>query len=216
MLKGLVDLAFVLLAVENKSKTEPHPLWQIGMKILQKIMKNHHETVATVFQMLIDKIMAESCTSQYSGKIFKYFNILVFVIYNVLFSIKTNSYYYLFADVLAYMCHKLAVLVLDHQDAIITLFDHISSVSGENGIFIVSAVFPLIQISIPLRDNLILILRKTLYRKGTANRQMAVSGILEMLKNLKMHCLNGLVMSSSQYANSSSTGTSSASILTQV
>lgn len=113
------------------------------------------------------------------------------------------------------MCRKLAVLVLDHQDAIIALFDHISSIPGENGIFIVSAIFPLIQISGTLRDNLILILRKTLYRKGTANRQMAVSGILEMLKNLKMHSLNGLVMSSSQSVNSS-TSASSASILTQV
>jgi hypothetical protein len=114
------------------------------------------------------------------------------------------------------MCRKLAILVLDHQDAIVTLFDQISSIPGESGIFIVSAIFPLIQISVTLRDNLILILRKTLYRKGTANRQMAVSGILEMLKNLKMHSLNGLVMSSSQCANSSSTSTSSTSILTQV
>jgi hypothetical protein len=80
VLKGLVDLAFVLMAVENKSKTGLHPLWQIGIKTLQKIMRNHHETVATVFQTLIDKIMAGgSCISQYTGKIFKYFNILVFV-----------------------------------------------------------------------------------------------------------------------------------------
>jgi len=116
------------------------------------------------------------------------------------------------------MCRKLAILVLDHQDAIVALFDQISSIPGESGILIVSAIFPLIQISVTLRDNLILILRKTLYRKGTANRQMAVSGILEMLKNLKIHSLDGLVMSSSQCANSSSTGgtTSSASILTQV
>lgn len=73
VLKGLVDLAFVLMTVENKTKTGPHPLWQIGTKILQKIMRKHHETVATIFQMLIDKITAGgSCISQYTGKICKY------------------------------------------------------------------------------------------------------------------------------------------------
>ncbi|CAL1679736.1 unnamed protein product [Lasius platythorax] len=187
VLKGLVDLAFVLMAVENKSKTGAHPLWQVGMKILQKIMRKHHETVATVFQTLLDKIIAGgSSISQYT-------------------------------DCLAYMCQKLTVLMLDHQDSIITFLDQISFIPGEVAIFIVSAIFPLIKVSVTIREHLIITLRKTLYRKGTANRQMAVSGILEMLKNLKMHSLSGLAMSSSQYINnSSSTGTSSTSILTQV
>lgn len=115
------------------------------------------------------------------------------------------------------MCQKLTVLMLDHQDSIITLLDQISFIPGEVAIFIVSAIFPLIKVSAIIREHLIITLRKILYRKGTANRQMAVSGILEMLKNLKMHSLSGLAMSSSQYINnSSSTGTSSTSILTQV
>lgn len=124
--------------------------------------------------------------------------------------------YRLFVDCLAYMCRKLTVLVLDHQDSLIMLFDQISYIPGELAIFIVSAIFPLIQVSISLREHLILTLRKALYRKGTFNRQMAISGILEMLRNLKMHSLSGLAMSSSQYAISSSTGASSTSILTQV
>ncbi|XP_018371290.1 PREDICTED: Fanconi anemia group I protein [Trachymyrmex cornetzi] len=186
VLKGLVDLAFVLMAVENKTKTNVHPLWQIGTKILQKIMRKHHETVATIFQMLIDKIVASrSSISQYT-------------------------------DCLAYMCRKLTVLVLDHQESIIMLFDQISSIPGEIAIFIVSAIFPLVQVSVSIREHLVLTLRQALYRKGTFNRQMAVSGILEMLRNLKIHSMSGLAMSSSQYANSSSTGTSSTSILTQV
>jgi hypothetical protein len=113
------------------------------------------------------------------------------------------------------MCRKLTVLVLDHQESVITFLDQISSIPGEVAIFAVSAIFPLIQISVSLREHLILTLRKTLYRKGTFSRQTAISGILEMLKNLKMHSLNSLAISSSQYANSS-TGASSASILTQV
>ncbi|XP_072767209.1 Fanconi anemia group I protein [Anoplolepis gracilipes] len=186
VLKGLVDLAFVLMAVENKSKAGAHPLWQVGMKILQKIMRKHHETVPTIFQALLDKIIAGgSCISQYT-------------------------------DCLAYMCRKLTVLMLDHQDSMITFLDQISFIPGEVAIFIVSAILPLIKVSVNIREHVIITLRKALYRNGTANRQMAVSGILEMLKNLKMHSLNGLAMSSSQYINSSSTGTSSTSILTQV
>ncbi|KYQ49928.1 Fanconi anemia group I protein [Trachymyrmex zeteki] len=186
VLKGLVDLAFVLMAVENKTKTDVHPLWQIGTKILQKIMRKHHETVATIFQMLIDKIIASrSSISQYT-------------------------------DCLTYMCRKLTILVLDHQDSIIMLFDQISSIPGEIAIFIVSAIFPLVQVSVSIREHLVLTLRQALYRKGTFNRQMAVSGILEMLRNLKIHSMSSLAMSSSQYANSSLTGTSSTSILTQV
>lgn len=114
------------------------------------------------------------------------------------------------------MCRKLTVLVLDHQDSIIMLFDQISYIPGELAIFIVSAIFPLIQVSVTIREHLILTLRKALYRKGMFNRQMAVSGILEMLRNVKMHSMSGLAISSSQYAISSSTGASSTSILTQV
>lgn len=114
------------------------------------------------------------------------------------------------------MCRKLTILVLDHQDSIIMLFDQISSIPGEIAIFIVSAIFPLVQVSVSIREHLVLTLRQALYRKGTFNRQMAVSGILEMLRNLKIHSMSSLAMSSSQYANSSLTGTSSTSILTQV
>lgn len=126
--------------------------------------------------------------------------------------------YRLFIDCLAYMCQKLTVLMLDHQDSLITFLDQITFIPGEVAIFIISAIFSLIKVSVTIREHLIITLRKTLYRKGAANRQMAVSGILEILKNLKMHSLNGLAMNSSQYINnnSSSTGTSSASVLTQV
>lgn len=74
VLKGLVDLAFVLMATERKSKTSAHPLCQIGVKVLQRIMRKHHEAVASVFQTLIDKIIAGGLyISQYTGKILQYY-----------------------------------------------------------------------------------------------------------------------------------------------
>lgn len=76
VLKGLVDLAFVLMATEYRSKTGEHSLWQIGTKILQKMMRKHHEIVTTVLQILIDKIIASGLyISQYTGNDFIYVSI---------------------------------------------------------------------------------------------------------------------------------------------
>ncbi|XP_032678232.1 Fanconi anemia group I protein isoform X3 [Odontomachus brunneus] len=184
VLKGLVDLAFVLMATEQKSKTNAHPLCQIGVKVLQRIMRKHHETVATVLQTLIDKIIAGGLyISQYT-------------------------------DCLTYMCRKLPILVLEQKDSVINFLNQISSVPGEVSIFIISAIFPLINASADIREQAVLTLRMTLYRKGTFNRQMAISGLLEMLKNLKNHSLSGPALSSSQCVTS--TSISGSSILTQV
>ncbi|XP_011143561.1 Fanconi anemia group I protein [Harpegnathos saltator] len=184
ILKGLVDFTFVLMATEHKSKTDTHPLTQIGIKILQRIMRKHHETVATVFQMLIDKIIAGGLfISQYT-------------------------------DCLAFMCRKLPILILEQKDSVIGLLNQISFVPGEVSIFIISAIFPLIKASTDIREQTVLTLRTTLYRKDTFKRQMAVSGLSEMLKNLKKHTLNGPALNSSQCVTSSSTGASS--VLTQV
>lgn len=112
------------------------------------------------------------------------------------------------------MCRKLPILVLEQKDSMINFLNQISSVPGEVSIFIISAIFPLINASADIREQTVLTLRMTLYRKGTLNRQMAVSGLLEMLKNLKKHSLSGSSLNSSQFVTSSSAGTSS--ILTQV
>lgn len=112
------------------------------------------------------------------------------------------------------MCRKLPILVLEQKDSVINLLNQISSVPGEISIFIISAIFPLINASADIREQTVLTLRMTLYRKGTFNRQMAVSGLLEMLKNFKKHSLSNSSLNSSQFVTSSSAGTSS--ILTQV
>ncbi|XP_014472315.1 PREDICTED: Fanconi anemia group I protein isoform X2 [Dinoponera quadriceps] len=178
VLKGLVDLAFGLMATECKSKTGAHPLWKIGIKVLQRIMRKHHETVATVLQTLIDKIIASGLSiSQYT-------------------------------DCLAYMCRKLPILVLEQKDFVTSLLDQISSVPGEVSIFIISAIFPLINTSANIREQTILTLRMILYRKGTFNRQMAISGLSELLKNLKKCSLSGPMLNSSQCITSSSISTS--------
>lgn len=116
------------------------------------------------------------------------------------------------------MCRRFGILVLEHEDSILTFLDQISSIPGEINIFIFIAIFPLMYVSVNIREHIILTLRKILYRKSTHNRQVAVSGILEILKSFKIHSLSGLAMNSSQSTNlcSSTTGESSTSVLTQV
>lgn len=131
-------------------------------------------------------------------------------------SIINNLLIFIFSDCLAYMCSKLAMNVLDFQTYIITLLDQLLYVPGTAAVQILYAVLPLIHVSSNVKDNLMLALRKALYRKGICTRKMAVTGFLELLKMLKMNSIRNL---SNDYSRNSSMSTilsSSTSILTQV
>lgn len=107
VLKGLVDLAFILMATENKSKTCAHPSCQLGIKVLQKIMKKHHETVAIVFQTLIDKIIGGGLyISQYTGKSFMSFlnNLYYICVYFYYIILYIKIYYIIY---IAHFIHRL-------------------------------------------------------------------------------------------------------------
>lgn len=111
------------------------------------------------------------------------------------------------------MCRKLTLIVLDSQSCVITLLEQLLAIPGDAATQVLHAILPLMRVSSTIRDNLVLILRKALYRKGTYTRQMAVIGFLQLLKNLKINHLSAL----SQSGQSSSTSASSStSIFTQV
>lgn len=115
-------------------------------------------------------------------------------------------------DCLEYMCRKLTMIVLDHQASISTLLDHILEIPATTATQVLRAILPLMRVSSSIRDNLIMVLRKALYRRGVQTRQMAVLGFLQLLKNLKLATLNAL----SQSDSSSSNAASSSSFFTQV
>ncbi|XP_076294996.1 Fanconi anemia complementation group I [Lasioglossum baleicum] len=186
VLKGLIDLAFVLMSTSQKFKHNTVVLWNTGAEIIREIIKKRHETVATVLQELVDKIVV-------SG---------------------TPMIHY--TDCLKYACRELSVIILDHQIWIMTLLERLIFLPTVVADQVLFAILPLMHVSPNIRENLLLTLRKALYRKGIEKRQMAITGFLEMLKYSKMHSLSNFRLSqrcnSSMYAVSSS----STSTLTQV
>ncbi|KAI4477388.1 hypothetical protein M0804_012774 [Polistes exclamans] len=187
VLKGIMDLAFVLMDTEHSTgKNSKYTVHKIGIQIIQRLLKKRHEICGSVLQLLTDKIVAGGLLiSQYT-------------------------------DCLAYMCHKLAMNVLDFQTYIITLLDQLLCVPGIAAVQILYAVLPLIQISSNVKDNVILALRKALYKKGISTRKMAVTGFLELLKMLKMNSIRNLHTDYSENSSMSGVLSGSSSVLTQV
>ncbi|XP_034935128.1 Fanconi anemia group I protein [Chelonus insularis] len=178
VLKGLVELSFVLLEAKIKD-VDDKLLHDIGLKIIQKLIKKRHEIGATVLQHLTNKIIASGASvSQYT-------------------------------DCLSYMCRKSTLTVLDSQVWISTLLEQLLAIPGEAASQVLAATLPLIKLSANIRDTLVLILRKALFRKGIQTRQMAVTGFLQFLMDLKI-----APFSLSQSSSNTSTSTSG-SIYTQ-
>ncbi|XP_014217237.1 Fanconi anemia group I protein homolog [Copidosoma floridanum] len=182
ILKGMVDFAFVLLSIERKAGAEEHPPWEYGCKILQKIAKRRGDAGGTILQTLVDKIVCAG----------------------------TNVVQY--TDCLGYMCRNLTMTVIEHRVWINSLMEQLLVIPGLAAAQVLRAILPLMRISGTIRDSLIMILRKALYRKGTETRRMAVLGFLQLLKNLKLQSLT--LLSQSQSLSSSNIA-SSASIFTQ-
>lgn len=70
MVKGLVDLSFLMMGVGTKLGDEVHTgtLWDIGNKILQKLIKKRFEIGPTVIQCLTDRIIrGGAAVSQYTS-----------------------------------------------------------------------------------------------------------------------------------------------------
>lgn len=69
VLKGFVEFAFVLMNCDRRAKDEDNQLYEIGIRILQKLIRKRHEIGATVLQKLTDRIVGGGSTiSQYTGE----------------------------------------------------------------------------------------------------------------------------------------------------
>ncbi|XP_012153284.2 Fanconi anemia complementation group I isoform X2 [Megachile rotundata] len=179
ILKGFMNLAFALMSSDQKLKNNTTVTVRIGAEIIREVIKKRHETIATVMEELVNKIVAGGASTIY------------------------------YIDCLNYACRELSILILDHQIWIMILLERLLFLPSAVANQALYAIFPLIRISPSIRENLILTLRKALYRKGVSKRHMAVTGFLEMLKYSKMHSLDSFRLS--QRHNSSSFVTSSSS-----
>ncbi|XP_046613959.1 Fanconi anemia group I protein [Neodiprion virginianus] len=176
VVKGLVDLAFVLMAMGVKLGEEAHAvvLWEIGNKIIQKLIKKRQEIGPTVLQTLNDKIICGGAS--------------------------VTQYTYCLANI----CQKVPIVVLECRVWIITLLENLLIINAAAATQVIFAVLPIVRLQSEIRDTLSMVLRKALYSRETQIRKMAVTGFLQLLKNLKLHTLGALSQSTSR-------GTSSAS-----
>ncbi|XP_015108485.1 Fanconi anemia group I protein [Diachasma alloeum] len=179
VLKGLLDLAFVLMDTGKAKDGEENLLHDVGVKILQKLMKKRHEIVPIVLQNLTDKIVAGGIAISH------------------------------YIECLAYMCRRATFMVNQSQIPVSNLLEQLLAIPGEAAIQVLYATVPLIRTSSAIRDSLVLILRKALYRKGVETRKMAVTGFLQFLSNLK------IAPFSLSQSSSSMTNGSNSSIFTQ-
>lgn len=180
VVKGLVDLAFVMMGMGSKFGDDNHAtvLWEIGNKIIQRLIKKRHEIGPTVMGTLTDKIMCGG------GDVSQYTNCL------------------------AQMCSKVPMVMFECQVWIITLLEQLLIINANAATQVIFAVLPIVRLRPEIRDTLSMVLRKALYSRETSTRQMAVTGFLQLLKNFKMNSLGALSQSGSCNGGSSTSNTS--------
>ncbi|XP_015609522.1 Fanconi anemia group I protein isoform X2 [Cephus cinctus] len=183
--KSLMDLSFILMDTKKSPKVNVTSLWDIGIKIMQKLVKKQHDAVATVLQMLTQKIIAGGTSvTRYT-------------------------------DCLSYLCREKTMIVLDSEIWVTGLLEQLLVIPGTAATQVLYSITPLMSTSTNIRNTLVLVLRKALYRKGSESRQMAVVGFLLLMKTLKTSSISTLSQSGGSSSNST-VPSSSTSLLTQV
>lgn len=160
--------------LDTKSSHDDHTLHKIGCQIVQKLVKKRYEIGKVVLERVSNKI------------------------------IESGTCLSQYSDCLAYMCRKSALVVLDSQIWISELLQNLLVLPGEAATQVLHATLPLMRSSTNIRDSLVLILHKVLYRPGIENRKMGVTGFLQFLTNLKIPAFSMSQCNSSNASQSSS------------
>ncbi|XP_014248674.1 Fanconi anemia group I protein [Cimex lectularius] len=103
-----------------------------------------------------------------------------------------------FTDCLGELCDNSPLLVLEHVDVLNHLLEALPSFPQSTACRILYSLISLLRVSSKLRDNLTLILRKSLFLHDIGARRVAVSGFLQLLKRLKISGMHSLSQNSFQ------------------
>ncbi|XP_067004325.2 Fanconi anemia group I protein [Anabrus simplex] len=109
-----------------------------------------------------------------------------------------------YTDCLLKLSHTVPLLMNECQNILIGLLEQLLQLPGSVAQEIVRSLLPLMPTFPALRDALIMILRKALYRCNVETRQMAVTGFLLLLKTLDVKNLGAI----SQCSQGNSSGNS--------
>ncbi|KAG8177343.1 hypothetical protein JTE90_020983 [Oedothorax gibbosus] len=118
-----------------------------------------------------------------------------------------------YIDILSQIVQSDPLFLMDVLPKIVEILDYIHFLPYKNAVAILQALAPVMKISMPLKDTLMLVLRKALFHRDIEARKVAVSGYLMVLK--KLNFIGRVTLSQSQ-TSLSSQASSASMISTQV
>jgi len=158
--QGLVDLSILMLDTQpplGKINNKTRSLYNLASAILAKVIKKHPSSAQIIITKLQDRIIVNSCSSQYSTAL------------RVIVKEATTH------------------LMEDNNTAyIINFINNIHRMSYTAGRASLNGLMPLLKLNRTLRNPLILVLRKALFSKNLHTRQVGVSGVFTILKTFKI------------------------------
>ncbi|XP_060116244.1 Fanconi anemia group I protein isoform X1 [Heteronotia binoei] len=170
--QGLVDFGFILLdsygpkkffgskvmeITTSLSTTPTHKVCSLGANMLLETFKVHEPIRREILEQVLNRVVI------HAGSPISHFIDLL-------------------SSIISY-----APLVLQNSSSKITeVFDQLSFLPLATVQGLLKAVQPLLKISMPMRDSLILVLRKSMFSGQLDARKSAVAGFLLLLKNFKI------------------------------
>ncbi|KAK3595809.1 hypothetical protein CHS0354_014625 [Potamilus streckersoni] len=186
VVQGLVQLGFLLMdtfgpksAFGKVDVTTPqggpnHESCKLGAEILLNTFKAHEMVRSEILEQIINRVITKA-TSPVSH----------------------------FLRLLGDTVYAAPQLILESTTKMHGMFDYLSYLSPMSAEGLLTAIQPLLKLSVSLRDSLILVLRKSMFSRQLDARKIGVSGFLMMLKHFRV--IGGLPSSqASQAAISSS------------
>ncbi|KAF8766753.1 Fanconi anemia group I protein like protein [Argiope bruennichi] len=168
----------------NVAKSSSEEGCLLGSHILRDTFKNHRIVRSDILEQILNQIVTKSQ--------------------------KPVKHY---IDILSQIVQSDPLFLLDVLPRIVEILDYIHFIPHANAVDILQALAPLLRISMPLKDTLMLVLRKALFHRDIDARKVAVSGYLMILK--KLNFIGKVSLSQSQ-TSVSSQASSASLISTQV
>ncbi|GFY54641.1 fanconi anemia group I protein homolog [Trichonephila inaurata madagascariensis] len=189
--QGLVKFGFSVIdtfgpkyVCGNAVKSSSEEGCMLGSQILRDTFKNHRLVRSEVLEQILNQIVTKS---------------------------KKPVKHYI--DIFSQVVQSDPLFLLDTLPKIVEILDYIYLIPHQNAVDILQALAPLLRISMPLKDTLMLVLRKALFHRDIEARKVAVSGYLILLK--KLNFIGKVSLSQSQ-TSTSSQASSASLISTQI
>ncbi|KAH1013955.1 hypothetical protein HUJ04_002869 [Dendroctonus ponderosae] len=91
-----------------------------------------------------------------------------------------------YIECLYFLSETCPLLLLDNQSCVVELIESLMQIPSNIAKHLLDALIPLAKLSAPIRDQLILILRKCLYSRSIETRQVAVYGYVMLMSTLNI------------------------------